>query len=191
MPCRDKNFEMFKILVMTKFRNQVVNYVPTVREHVGTMQEDACQCWTVRAMPRLSRIATDSSRTAHVEFTSSSRTVQEQFTTNAWQWRSRRCVGIYKASWTLLAIPEIASEETTYITETTCHYKKADEMARLATTKSWPKVMQVSALHYPFPHNDTFWCPWETSLLKTLWEKEKLLITSNISFSQSVFYPFG
>ena len=48
---------------------------------------------------------------------------------------------------TLLAIPEIASGETTYITETTCCYKKADEMARLATTKSWPKVVQVSALH--------------------------------------------
>ena len=29
------------------------------------------------------------------------------------------------------------------------------------------------------------------SLLKTLWEKEKLLITSNSSFSHSVFYPFG
>ena len=42
-----------------------------------------------------------------------------------------------------------------------------------------------------FPHNDTFWRPWETSLLKTLWEKEKLLITSNISLSHSVFYPFG
>jgi hypothetical protein len=27
---------------------------------------------------------------------------------------------IYRASWTLLAIPQIASEETTYITETTC-----------------------------------------------------------------------
>ena len=30
-----------------------------------------------------------------------------------------------------------------------------------------------------------------TSLLKTLWEKEKLLVTSNFSFSHSVFYPFG
>ena len=29
-----------------------------------------------------------------------------------------------------------------------------------------------------------------TSLLKTLWEKEKLLVTSNFSFSRSVFYPF-
>ena len=43
----------------------------------------------------------------------------------------------------------------------------------------------------PFPHNDTFWRPWETRLLKTLWEKEKLLVMSNFSFSHSVFYPFG
>ena len=28
-------------------------------------------------------------------------------------------------------------------------------------------------------------------LLKTLWEKEKLLVTSNFSFSRSVFYSFG
>ena len=31
----------------------------------------------------------------------------------------------------------------------------------------------------------------ETSLLKTLWEKDKLLVTSNFSFSYSVFYLFG
>ena len=43
----------------------------------------------------------------------------------------------------------------------------------------------------PFPHNDAFWRPWETSILKTLWEKEKLLVTSNFSFSHSVFFPFG
>ena len=29
-----------------------------------------------------------------------------------------------------------------------------------------------------------------TILLKTLWKKEKLLVTSNFSFSHSVFYPF-
>ena len=29
-----------------------------------------------------------------------------------------------------------------------------------------------------------------TNLLKTLWEKEKLLIKSNFSFSHSVFYPY-
>ena len=27
--------------------------------------------------------------------------------------------------------------------------------------------------------------------LKTLWEKKELLVTSNFSFSHSVFYPFG
>ena len=43
----------------------------------------------------------------------------------------------------------------------------------------------------PFPHYDTFRHPWETSLLKTLWEKEKLLVTSNFSFSNSVFNPSG
>ena len=29
-----------------------------------------------------------------------------------------------------------------------------------------------------------------TSLLKALWEKEKLLVTSSFSFSCNVFYPF-
>ena len=42
----------------------------------------------------------------------------------------------------------------------------------------------------PFPHNNTFRSPWETSLLKTRWEKEKLLVTSNFSFTHSVFYLF-
>ena len=42
----------------------------------------------------------------------------------------------------------------------------------------------------PFPHNNTFWRPWETSLLETLWEKEKLLVTSNFSFTLIVFYQF-
>ena len=33
--------------------------------------------------------------------------------------------------------------------------------------------------------------PGKQAPLKTLWEKEKLLVTSNLSFSHSVFYPFG
>ena len=45
----------------------------------------------------------------------------------------------------------------------------------------------------PFPNK-----PWflrvcsslRVSRFKTLWEKEKLLVTSNFSFSHSVFYPF-
>ena len=43
----------------------------------------------------------------------------------------------------------------------------------------------------PFPNKPWFLHVCSTSLLKTLWEKEKLLVTSNFSFSNSVFYPFG
>ena len=43
----------------------------------------------------------------------------------------------------------------------------------------------------PFPNKPWFLPVCRTSLLKTLWEKEKLLVTSNFSFSHSVFYPFG
>ena len=42
----------------------------------------------------------------------------------------------------------------------------------------------------PFPNKPWFLHVFSTSLLKTLWEKEKLLVTSNFSFSHSVFYPF-
>ena len=43
----------------------------------------------------------------------------------------------------------------------------------------------------PFPNKPWFLRVRITSLLKTLWEKEKLLVTSNFSFSHSVFYLFG
>ena len=59
---------------------------------------------------------------------------------------------------------------------------------------SFPEVLNMEIVFYsvnPFPHNDTFWRPWEISLQKTLWEKEKLLAMSNFSFSHIVFYPFG
>ena len=55
----------------------------------------------------------------------------------------------------------------------------------------WKPARRKEVKVNPFPHNDSFWRPWETRLWKTLWEKEKLLITSNFSFSHSVFYPFG
>ena len=42
-----------------------------------------------------------------------------------------------------------------------------------------------------FPNKPWFSCVYSTFPLKTLWEKEKLLVTSNFSFSHSVFYPFG
>ena len=43
----------------------------------------------------------------------------------------------------------------------------------------------------PFPDKPWFLRVCGTSLLKTLWVKEKLLATSNFSFSHSVFYLFG
>ena len=43
----------------------------------------------------------------------------------------------------------------------------------------------------PFPNKPWFLRVCSTSLLKPLWEKEKMLITSNFSFSHSVCYPFG
>ena len=42
-----------------------------------------------------------------------------------------------------------------------------------------------------FPNKFFFLRFFSTSLLKTLWKKEKLLVTSNFSFSHSVFHPFG
>ena len=43
----------------------------------------------------------------------------------------------------------------------------------------------------PFPNKPLFLRVCSTSLLKTLWEKEKLLVLRNFSFSDSVFYLFG
>ena len=43
----------------------------------------------------------------------------------------------------------------------------------------------------PFPNKPWFLHVYNASLLKTLWEQEKLLIMSNFSFSHSVYYPFG
>ena len=42
----------------------------------------------------------------------------------------------------------------------------------------------------PFPNEPRFLCVCSRSLLKTLWEKENLLVTSNFSFSQQCFLPF-
>ena len=52
-----------------------------------------------------------------------------------------------------------------------------------------PKPVPMS--FNPFPYNPWFLCVCSTSHLKTLLEKEKLLVTSNFSFSHSVFYPLG
>ena len=41
----------------------------------------------------------------------------------------------------------------------------------------------------PVPNNPLFLRVYGTSLSKTLWEMEKLLVMSNFSFFHSVFYP--
>ena len=48
----------------------------------------------------------------------------------------------------------------------------------------------MDTLFNPFPNK--LWClrVCSTDRLKTLWGKEKLLVTSNFSFSHSVFLPF-
>ena len=48
----------------------------------------------------------------------------------------------------------------------------------------------LKGLLNPFPNKPWFLRVCSMSLLKTLWEKEKLLVTSNFSFSHSVFYTF-
>ena len=46
-------------------------------------------------------------------------------------------------------------------------------------------------LFNPFPNKSWLLHVCSVSLLKSLWEKEKLLVTSIFSFSHSVFYSFG
>ena len=53
-----------------------------------------------------------------------------------------------------------------------------------------PKKIKKKSLNR-FPNKPWFLRVCSTCLLKTLWEKEKLLVTSNFSFSPIVFYPFG
>ena len=56
----------------------------------------------------------------------------------------------------------------------------------LRIDKSWDNVVRVN----PLPNKPWFSLVCSTSHWKTQWEKEKLLVTSNFSFSHSVFYPF-
>ena len=43
----------------------------------------------------------------------------------------------------------------------------------------------------PFQNKSLFLRVCSANILKTLWEKEILLVTSEFSFSHSIFYPFG
>ena len=70
--------------------------------------------------------------------------------------------------------------------------KKRRKNDRHIILSSQSDIMLLSAFTInPFPYKPWFLHVCSTSLLKTQWEKEKLLVTSNFSFSHSVFYPFG
>ena len=80
-------------------------------------------------------------------------------------------------------------------------FQKASYTELLKVGIVWYKINSVSAsfltklslqgLINPFLNKPWFLRVCSRSPLKTLWEKEKLLITSNFSISHSDFYPFG
>ena len=77
------------------------------------------------------------------------------------------------------------------IWQTFCHFHQVWNccLQALSVWKS-PKFVVWERVN-PFHNKPWFLRVCSKSLLKTLWEKEKLLVTSNFSFSRSVFYPFG
>ena len=54
-----------------------------------------------------------------------------------------------------------------------------------------PTVLLFAKEINPFPNKPWVLYVCSTSLLEILWEKEKLLVRSNFSFSHGVFHPFG
>ena len=52
-------------------------------------------------------------------------------------------------------------------------------------------LVMIAFSFNPFPNKPWFLRVYHTNLLKTQREKEKLLVTSNFSFSHGVFYHFG
>ena len=68
------------------------------------------------------------------------------------------------------------------------HFKCALK-SRLQFVSIWNRLKFCCLLTHS--HTMTpFDAPWETSLLRTLWEIAKLLLMSNFSFTHSVSYPF-
>ena len=91
------------------------------------------------------------------------------------------------------ALPSTASNQVMPVDEGTYHM--AEMRQRQGHVQKEDSFIiggeQVFFLIDPFPNKPWFLCVCRTSLLKTLWEKEKLLVTSNFSFSHCVFYLFG
>ena len=54
------------------------------------------------------------------------------------------------------------------------------------------KAVKIALISFnTFPNMPWFLRICRSSLLKTLWKKEELLVTNNVSFFHSLFYPFG
>ena len=74
----------------------------------------------------------------------------------------------------------------------TCHYFSQTYNCCLQTHSIWKSLnFVVWERVNPFPNRPWFLRVCGTGLLKTLREKEKLLVASNFSFSHSVFCSFG
>ena len=73
------------------------------------------------------------------------------------------------------------------------HVKEGLAWERVKLQQFFTTTQQIypNSLFNPFPNKPWFLHVCSTSLLETLWKKEKLLVTSNFSISYSVFYPFG
>ena len=50
--------------------------------------------------------------------------------------------------------------------------------------------MTLNRIINPLPHNAAFWRTKDRNMWKTLQENEKLLVTSNYSFSHNMFYQY-
>ena len=64
------------------------------------------------------------------------------------------------------------------------------DCTRVDTCQSGQFITCNLYLFFTFPKQALFLRVCSTSALKTLWEKEKLLVTSNFSFSHSLVFPF-
>ena len=67
--------------------------------------------------------------------------------------------------------------------------RKGHQITFITPQSNFPKLKCACKMLNPFPNKPWFSRVCSTSLLKTLWEKEKLLLTSNFSFFRSVFFP--
>ena len=71
------------------------------------------------------------------------------------------------------------------------HFLHFPQCFRMASLSGSLRVGIVWYRVNPFPNKPLFLRVCSTRFLKTLWGNRKLLVTSNFSFSHSVFYPFG